>query len=364
MSTGVICSILLLLNSKNKSNKYLGLAILGFVWLNTKILLHSLNLWEIHGIGFFPNGIELAIPPLFYFYLISLIRPTFKPERNQWLHFLPFFISQSYAILVYIATMQTPIYLEKRIIANSFLFNEIKHVEEYLTIISTVIYLYIGYRHIRKYKNWLSKNNYYTEYFNHKFINVLFFSISFISIYILTNLILNFFLVNEYTWRWRLGHVFIAILVYYLGLNGYKNSDVVPKELSIKAKNNQPRSLTEDVQNTIMAKFKIAIEENKVHLDPKLNLQKLTKLIGVSETNMSNFINTVYGENFRTVINKIRIEEVKKRLLNDNQGNLSLLGIAKECGFNSEASFYRIFKASVGVTPKQFIEKHIESSKS
>lgn len=359
MFTGTICSILLFVNSKKKkSNKYLGLAILGFVWLNTKILLHSLNLWEIHGFGFFPNGIELAIPPLFYFYLVSLVQPMFKFERNQWLHFSPFFLSQVYAILVYIAIMQTQVYSEKRIIAHSFLFNEVKHIEEYLTIISTLIYLYFGYQHIQKYRNWLSKNIADTKYSELNFLNILLFGISFISVYIFTNLMLNPVLTYEYNWRWTLGHVFIAVLVYYLGLVGYKNSDLVPPEFSIKPKPKQLKNLTDEVQSDILSKLKIAIDEDKVHLNPKLSLQELASLISVNDTHLSNSINTYYGENFRAFINKKRVEEVKKCLANDNFNNLTFIGLAKECGFNSEASFYRIFKKVVGITPKQYLEKN------
>ena len=93
-----------------------------------------------------------------------------------------------------------------------------------------------------------------------------------------------------------------------------------------------------------------------------MNLQDLAEQIGVTETNLSNSINAYYKENFRTIINKKRIEEVKKRLLNNNLNNLSFLGLAKDCGFNSEASFYRIFKKTVGLTPKQYLEKHTSNS--
>lgn len=364
MFTGTVCSILLFANSKKKkSNTYLGIAILAFVWLNTKTLLLSLNLWEIHGFGFFPNGIELALPPLFFFYLKLLVQPKFKFTSKQWLHFLPFLLSQSYAISVYVAVMQTPIYLEKLQIANSLLFNQIKNFEEYLTILSTVIYLYFGYKYIQKYRSWLSTNISDTKYSELKFLNTLLIGISFISIYILANLILNSVLANEYSWRWRLGHVLIALLVYYLGLVGYKNSDLVPQEFSIKPKQPKPpKKLTDEIKHSTILKFKIAIKQDKVHLNPKLNLQDLAEQIGVTETNLSNSINAYYKENFRTIINKKRIEEVKKRLLNNNLNNLSFLGLAKDCGFNSEASFYRIFKKTVGLTPKQYLEKHTSNS--
>ena len=62
------------------------------------------------------------------------------------------------------------------------------------------------------------------------------------------------------------------------------------------------------------------------------------------------------------MINEARVEDVKQRLRQEGISHLSLLGVAKECGFNSEASFYRIFKTKTGLTPKQFLAKHAASS--
>ena len=358
MFTGVVCSMLLFQNSKKQSNKYLGLGILGFVFVNTKILLHSLNLWQIHGFGFFPNGIELAIPPLFYFYVKSLIRPTFRLKGKQWLHFVPFFLLQIYFILVYIAIMRTTILSEKRVIAEVFYFNEVKNIEDYLTVLSAFIYLFIGYRKIQEYRNWLSKNITDTKYSELSFLNISFYGILFITIYVLINLILTPILDNYHSWRWQISHVLIAALVYYLGIIGYKNSDLIPIMFSEKSRSNPKPEMAKELVDDVINKLEKSFHENKVHLNPKLTLKDLAKLLGVSETNLSYSINIFYKENFRSVINKKRIEEVKERLLNDESVNLSFLGLAKECGFNSEASFYRIFKKVVGITPKQFLEKN------
>ncbi|MBL4879741.1 MAG: AraC family transcriptional regulator [Oleispira sp.] len=328
---------------------------MGFVWLNTKTLLLSLNLWEIHGFGFFPNGIELALAPLFYFYVVSLVQSEFTFAKKDWLHFMPFLLSQSYAIVVYIATMQTPLLPEKELTASSFHFNEIKGFEEYLTILSTLVYLYFGYRHIRNYKYWLSNNTSDTQFSELNFLNNLVFGFLFFSIYMIVNLILNQFLDQPYQWRWQLSHLMIATLVYYMGLVGYKNSDLIPQDFSIKLHGKTKKSNVM-VDLDIIAKLSIAIETDKVYLDPKLSLQELAKILNVNETILSNTINTHYKKNFRSLINELRVKEVETRLLNDGMGNLSLLGLAKDCGFNSEASFYRIFKATTGSTPKQFLE--------
>lgn len=84
-------------------------------------------------------------------------------------------------------------------------------------------------------------------------------------------------------------------------------------------------------------------------------------MLDVNETILSNTINDHYKKNFRSRVNELRVKEVENRLLNNGSGNLSLLGIAMECGFNSEASFYRIFKATTGSTPKQFLKTRSSS---
>jgi len=35
-----------------------------------------------------------------------------------------------------------------------------------------------------------------------------------------------------------------------------------------------------------------------------------------------------------------------------------LLGVAIECGFNSEASFYRIFRQLEGMSPNEYMQQH------
>lgn len=362
MVTGIICSILLFKKSNIRpSNKFLGLAILGFVWLNTKTLLLSLNLWEIHGFGFFPNGIELALPPLFYFYIISLIQSEFRFTKKEWLHFIPFLISQGYAIVVYITTMQTSLLSEKEQIATSFKFSEIKGLEEYLTIISTLFYLYFAYKHIQNYKYWLSNNTSDTRFSEVGFLKNLVFSLLFISVYTAINLLLNQLLPHPYQWRWQISHLIIAGLVYYMGLVGYKNSELIPKEFSIKL-HRKTKKTDVAVDLDVIAELNSLIEKDKVHLDPKLSLQELSRMLEVNENILSNTINAHYDKNFRSFINELRVKEVENRLLNKGSRNLSLLGLASECGFNSEASFYRIFKKTTGLTPKQFLETRSSSS--
>jgi len=105
-----------------------------------------------------------------------------------------------------------------------------------------------------------------------------------------------------------------------------------------------------------------SLEQDKLYLDPHLSLQLLAKSIGKSPALISSVINKDLKESFRGMVNVYRIEAVKSRLVNPNSRHLSILGIAYECGFNSEASFYRIFKSATGISPKEYLAKSKKDS--
>ncbi|WP_299625972.1 helix-turn-helix domain-containing protein [uncultured Tenacibaculum sp.] len=352
ITTGIICSIILLKKSSiKKSNKFLALGILAFVWLNTKMLLLSLNLWEVHGFGYFPNSVEIAIPPLFYFYFKSIKNTEFKFRKKDWLHFAPFIISQTYAIIMYIAAMQTRIYSEKRIITEALFFDQAKNLDEYILMIMSCCYLYFGGLELKSFINGLSKTS-TKQNSEIKFLNILFVLLCSLSALHIINTSLNSVLDHTYNWRWALHHSLIATMVYYVAIVGFKNAEII-----LPQKNNKRES---DIDISIVEKLNSAIITDKVFLDPKLTLKLLAKKLDVNDTVLSSTINAHFQKNFRSLINQARVEEVKKRLLNGELDNLSLLGIAKECGFNSEASFYRIFKSETQITPKKFIANNLK----
>jgi AraC-like DNA-binding protein len=48
--------------------------------------------------------------------------------------------------------------------------------------------------------------------------------------------------------------------------------------------------------------------------------------------------------------------EAQKNLI-ENDSSTTLFSIALDSGFNSESTFYKVFKEHTSVTPKQFREK-------
>ncbi|NMM47447.1 helix-turn-helix domain-containing protein [Marinigracilibium pacificum] len=102
------------------------------------------------------------------------------------------------------------------------------------------------------------------------------------------------------------------------------------------------------------SKIKDLIEEDKLYLNPSFKISDLSDLTGLNPRKISQVINETQEKNFSAFINDYRLEEIKRRLINEKYSNLSILGIAQECGFRSSGRFNTLFKEKFGETPSQY----------
>ncbi|WP_299365857.1 AraC family transcriptional regulator [Winogradskyella sp.] len=357
---GFITSTLLFITKKNsKSNRFLALGLFSFCLLSTKPLLHTLSLWETHFFGYFPNALELAVAPLFFFYVKSLFTPTFRFKNKHWLHFLPFFISQAYAFFVYFSVLQTEDNSKKKSIADDLFFNEVKQLDEYILLIATVLYLYQAFHLQKNYKKWLDDNTSDNQLPDFKWLKQLLQLFGFTALFLLIGRILSLLTTYEPIWFadyfWKFLNLYIAFLIYYLGLKGYLQPHYSFPEIETTEK--ETVSTVNYSNSANHQKIERAMKEDKIFLNTQLSLQALANHLGLPQREVSQIINQYFKTNFRDFINHYRIEEVKSKLNHPNYSKMSILGIAMESGFSSETSFYRLFKKYVGMTPKQFLEQ-------
>ena len=100
------------------------------------------------------------------------------------------------------------------------------------------------------------------------------------------------------------------------------------------------------------------MEEEKLWLDPALNLSLLTKHTGIPSKTISAVLNQQLNKSFNEFINEYRIAAIKERLITSSDKNLTIAGLAYECGFNSQPTFQRAFKSILGESPREFIAKN------
>ena len=349
----MITSIILLLR-KHATDRFLALAIMAFCLLSCKILLHTLGLWNTHVFRYFPLGIDLVIQPMIYFYVIRLISPKTQLKPIHILHLIPFIASEIYSLAVYFSVLSTSDPVVKDVIAESFHFNQVKHLEDYLTLVSTFAYLVGGLIRIKRYKTWLSNHISDSGYPTFNWLKTILIQLIVIGCVLLVNILLDrVFLGGSSNFlRWQLFYIVVAGHIYYLGFMGINRTDrfrhvQTPDPVKVQ-------KLTSAQVDAIVSKIETALKEEQVYLNPQLSLAAFSKQIESSQSNLSYAINLHYQMSFRELINDYRVKEAKRKLKDASLAHLSILGIAYESGFNSEASFYRIFKKSTGQSPADY----------
>lgn len=89
---------------------------------------------------------------------------------------------------------------------------------------------------------------------------------------------------------------------------------------------------------------------------PNLGINALAEQLGVSKRELADYIAQVHGTTFRVWLSNVRIEEVKRMLIeHENYSNES---IAQECGFSSRSWMQEKFKAQTGLTPSEWKNAH------
>ncbi|MEL7449326.1 MAG: helix-turn-helix domain-containing protein, partial [Pseudomonadota bacterium] len=95
--------------------------------------------------------------------------------------------------------------------------------------------------------------------------------------------------------------------------------------------------------------LKARLVDEQWHLEPRLTLGDLAERTATNETYVSRALNLGLGVNFNRLVNDARIDTAKQLMV--DQPDARLLDIAHRAGFNSKATFNRVFRATCAATP-------------
>jgi len=125
-------------------------------------------------------------------------------------------------------------------------------------------------------------------------------------------------------------------------------------DLALAEKTREKKGKTDFDKSVELEKLQELVSSNKLYLDPNLSLTQLSKAVRISPTQVSDLINRGLGQNFNDYINRYRIEYIVKQLSDKKNNHLSILAIALDGGFNSKATFNRVFKKITGKSPSEY----------
>ncbi|MDQ1803055.1 helix-turn-helix domain-containing protein [Chryseobacterium sp. CKR4-1] len=341
--------------------------------LNFKVLMPIMGINEHPVLQYFPLAIDTLIQPLFYLYTCSLTEKNFAFTRKKLWHFFPVFLFQFHAFVVYAMTITEADFHSKYLIAEGYLFNNtIKWIEDITALFSTAIYWYLSLRKIQAYRQWLFMSQSSTQYSELSWFKNLLIGTGILgAVLFLSSVPVTILGFTDSFAYVKVFYSYLTILIYFLSIRGYQmvlasEMQVVGMHQEALGKQNEsvdfpdisePLIEAEKDYSDILSALKESMEKHLLFLEPELSLRETAKAIGYPMGQVSAAINEGFELNFRAWVNSYRVNEVKKRLDDSAYKHLSLTGIAFECGFNSEASFYRIFRQYTGYSPKSYLQE-------
>ena len=145
----------------------------------------------------------------------------------------------------------------------------------------------------------------------------------------------------------------LSLQIFLVGQLGVANNFTFP-DASDEFTKYRSSGLKEEKKDDLTTALHSYILDSKPYLNPSLSLQDLSRSMDLPPYQISQLINETLATNFFDLINGYRVEEFKEKVIDPKYSNLSLLGIAFECGFKSKSGFYKIFKRSTGMTPTEY----------
>ena len=359
---GLIISVLLFTSNKNqRSNRFLAWGILVAALLCYKVLQHTLGFWETTYGRYLPLAIDLTGPPLFFLYFSSLITPPNKPVRHIWWHLLPTLLLCLHAMLVYVFALSETGIEAKQAIADQWYYNSVKTIEDILVAPVSIAYFLASYWLFRRFKNAMRFVASPRLLLHLRWIEGLFIMLFLLVIWATIVVFLNFGLgmVDTIFWPLQIQSGYMVVVIYGLGVIAYLQPQLSEDEKAVQEEiSTAPAPLSADRVQEIYPAVLAAMKNDQVFLDPTLNLSNFAKRLQYRSTEVSKAIKQQTDKNFKEFINAHRLDMVLQKLTDPACDHLSILGIAFESGFNSEATFYRIFKKAIGQSPAEFRRQH------
>lgn len=366
---GLIAGALLFWNKRHKkANKILAFMLWFFSLACINLRLYQESILYSSTLGgfidaFVPRELIMPLGPLLYFYIRASLEPDFRlrPYRKHFytvlLDVLPHIVT-----IVYVVGILGG--LVKKAIPLGY-YRDVYYM--YVDIprwLSLTIYLWLSARYLSTFSASTTQNageetgNTITLRWLRQFVRV------FLVLQVIWLLYLIPYVIPRFSNRlleqldWYPIYVPLAVLIYWLGIKALLVTYNLP--VTIRKTASPAVALPADTVEQTAIVLKKAMEQERLYLDPSLNLTILSQHTGIGAKTISAVLNQHLHTSFNEFVNQYRIIEFKKRVLEADLQHLTITGIAFDCGFNSQATFQRAFKQATGMSPTEYRKAALE----
>lgn len=309
--------------------------------------------------GFYLAGfseVNFALPmlygTLFWFYTKSIVQSQFRFSYRHIWHFVPFGLFLLWLLLPLISSIQLPI---TKLLGYPL-----------IKLIVNPIYLFAILVLLSRYRKDIMNHVSNTDK-----VNLLWLDWITVGAIILWLIALVGYIYSKNTTAVKpllTDYVILCFLAFYLfalAFIAFKKTDLFKQEnlpyvrnadLDIAQEISEKQSVDAENFDGELSKLIKLMESDQAYLDSQLTLYSLSDLSGIPQYRLSKALNNTLKQNFFEFVNSYRVKHVKKMIDEGMGKQMNLLGIAMDSGFNSKASFNRIFKKIEGMTPSQYLK--------
>lgn len=318
----------------------------------------------------FGHGMGFLLGPMLYFLLQSLILPKARFIRSLYKHLVPYALVWVFISLPLAISIATPYFRT---------FGDWYANHDYLINLPEnaffLTYIYFSLRLHTRIKGLVRENSAAETndlaWYRHLLLGL--------ALIVIFDTLCTFYEFYFPMIPWNIGTLIafgLVVLYSYLGYKGMFQSHLLLPDFLLNRLDAQPTSPEEptvpsDTPATKMAlraldgyspeeiqslKVRLlhVVETQKPYLNEALGLGELAESLGIGTKKLSELLNQHLHTNFYNFINEYRVREVIERLGTSDAEKYTLIAIAYDCGFQSKASFNRIFKQKMGMSPSQW----------
>lgn len=345
-------------NGNRLSNRLLAALIGLLALMSLAVGVPVANRWVSFALDLLPLIMAMPLGPLIFFYTKSVLDPAFDIGRTERRHFYPVVLDWGGKFIgwLFVGGVLLGFFREQDGPAWGRIMNEYDTYADIPRWLSVTIYLILTRQFLSQHQRIDNAGNVGSQQPNllwlRQFVNVFLVFQGVWLVHLIPYIIpaLRGPLLDKFGWYPL--YIPIAILIYWLGLKGYlhaRNSpvDVVTRKIIAT-------SIPTEIVEKAIRSLTTAMQTDKLYLDPELTVEKVGRHVQLPPKTVSFVLNQHLQKSFNTFVNEYRIEAVKGQLTNPANEHLTLTGIAFGCGFNSQATFQRVFRQMTGVSPKEY----------
>ncbi len=337
-------------NKKGLSYLYFSLFFKALLSLGPALLMFDADIsWNAYLTG----NLKVSLFPLSYLYLKKLAEKNKNLKKGDLWHFIPVLFSIILTLIVVPGNSEAIVAQSNETLKSSMQMiwsdnmphNILATTSRIITFGQALLYSFLVFRLFKRYLAIIKSNDSLITHTNTIWIKWV------ILMFLFQAFFEGFGLVGiyNYTFLLLIGFAYQLIFAFFFVIHALLQKDL-SQLFNSDPKKEFDSAIIDENGNGILKQF----IELELFLKPDITLGEAADKLNIPKSKLSQIIKAEGYLNFYSFINKYRIDKSIELLVQipDNQ---VIESVVQQSGFNSRATFYRVFKQITGKTPSEYL---------